>query len=376
MHAFRPSKISSSPLSSSSRREFVSAAAAATGIAALFPGLTSSAATGSNPRRIDVHHHFVPPAYVAFAKAHNQSPGLMMAGRTHSDVPWELSIDLEDMDKNGTAVSMMSVTTPGFWYGTVDEIRKVTRECNEFGAKLIKDHPGRFGSFASVHIPDTDGALKEIEYSLDTLKAEGIGLFSNYRDKWLGHESFAPVYQELNRRKAVVFVHPITGACCGNLVPGVADTLVDYGADTTRTIGSLIYSGTSTKYPDIKWIFSHGGGVMPFIIERFLGGAQAEIVPGIVTKGQDGAPPKNVPGGTLTEIRKMHFDTAQASNPVAMGALRKVVPVSLILFGTDYWYRTAAETGHGLVTSKIFNAAELRMIDRGNAERLMPKFKG
>jgi predicted TIM-barrel fold metal-dependent hydrolase len=377
MNAFKPSHLST-PAFAPSRREFVSAAAAATGIAALFPRLALTAQSGNNPQRIDVHHHFVPPAYVEFTKAHNQSPGLLMKGRTadpHAANPWELSIDLDDMDKNGTAVSLLSVTTPGFWFGSVDEIRKVMRECNESAAKISKDHAGRFGSFAAIHPPDADGSLKEIEYSLDTLKAEGIGLFSNYRDKWLGHESFAPVYQELNRRKAVVFVHPITGACCGNLVPGVADTLVDYGADTTRTIGSLIYSGTTTKYPDIRWIFSHGGGVMPYVIERFLGGTQAEIVPGIVTKGQDGAAPKNAPAGTLAEIRKLHFDTAQASNPVAMGALRKVVPVSQILFGTDYWYRTAAETGHGLVTSKVFNAAELRMINRGNAERLMPKFK-
>ena len=373
MHAFR------SKTFTHSRREFIGAAAAAGGIAALFPGLSAFAQNANNPRRIDVHHHFVPNEYVTYTKSHNQSPGLLMKGRTtdpHAANPWELSIDLEDMDKNGTAVSMLSVTTPGFWFGKTDEIRTIMRQCNEAAAKIAKDHPGRFGSFAAIHPPDTDGALKEMEYALDTLKAEGIGLFSNYRDKWLGHESFAPVYQELNRRKAVVFVHPITGACCGNLVPGVADTLVDYGADTTRTIGSLIYSGTSTKFPDIKWIFSHGGGVMPYVIERFLGGTQAEIVPGIVTKGQDGAPPKNAPAGTLAEIRKMHFDTAQASNPVAMGALRKVVPVSQILFGTDYWYRTAAETGRGLVTSKVFNAAELRMINRGNAERLMPQYKG
>src|ERR1700679_2193198 len=165
MNAFRPSN-----LSSSSRREFVSTAVAATGIAALFPGLASFAQTGENPRRIDVHHHFVPPAYVDFAKAHNQSPGLLMKGRTtdpHAANPWELSIDLEDMDKNGTAVSLMSVTTPGFWFGgSADEIRKVMRECNEFGAKLTADHPGRFGSFAAIHPPDADGSLKEIEYSL------------------------------------------------------------------------------------------------------------------------------------------------------------------------------------------------------------------
>jgi len=356
------------------RRAFAGSAAAA-GIAALFPWIKSTAQTGNNPRRIDVHHHFVPPAYAAFAKANNMSPGPVIGDRGGVGAPWDLTKDMDDMDKSGVAVAIQSITTPGFWYGKPDEVRKVMRDCNDFAAKLRADHPGRFGSFAAIPLTDTDGALKEIEYSLDTLKADGIGLFSNYRDKWLGHESFAPVYQELNRRRSVVFVHPITGACCGNLVPGVADTLVDYGADTTRTIGSLIYSGTSGKYPDIRWIFSHGGGVMPFVIERFIGGSQAEIVPGIVTKGQDGAPPKNVPQGTLTEIRKMYFDTAQASNPVAMGALRQVVPVSQILFGTDYWYRTAAETAHGLTTCKVFNDAELRMINRGNAEKLLPKYK-
>jgi len=370
MSDFRQSNISSP-----SRRDFVTAAAAVTGIAALFPGLKSVAQTGANPRRIDVHHHFVSPAFAAFTKAHNMSPGPPVADRGGAGVPWDLTKDLDDMDKSGTAVAINSITTPGFWFGTVDEARKAMRECNEFAAKLGEEHGRRFGSFAAIPMTDTDGALKEIEYALDKLKAEGIGLFSNYRDKWLGHESFAPIYQELNRRKVVVFVHPITGACCGNLVPGVGDTIVDYGADTTRTIASLIYSGTTTKYPDIQWIFSHGGGVMPFVIERFLGGTQAEIVPGIVTKGQDSAPPKNVPDGTLAEIRKMYYDTAQASNPVAMRALRQVVPVSQILYGTDYWYRTAAETARGLMTCKVFNDAELRMIYRGNAERLMSKYR-
>jgi 6-methylsalicylate decarboxylase len=356
--------------SCSSRRTFIGRAAAA-----LFPWLKSVAQGTGDPRRIDVHHHFIPPAYAAFARTNNQSPGLTVGNRGGAASPWDLSKDLEDMDKAGTAVALLSITTPGFWFGKQDEVRKVMRECNEFAAQLRSDHPGRFGSFACIPLTDTDGALKETEYVLDTLKADGIGLFSNYRDKWLGHDSFAPVYRELNRRRAVVFVHPITGACCGNLVPGVADTLVEYGADTTRTIASLIYSGTSVRFPDIQWIFSHGGGVMPFVIERFLGGTQAEIVPGIVTKGQDGPPPKNVPGGTLAEIRKMHFDTAQASNPVALEALKKVVPVSQILFGTDYWYRSAEETVHGLTTAKVFTETELRAISRGNAEPLWPRYR-
>ena len=172
-----------------------------------------------------------------------------------------------------------------------------------------------------------------------------------------------------------MFVHPVAGACCVNLVQDVNDNIVEFGADSTRTIASLIYSGTAGKYPAIRWIFSHGGGVMPFVIERFLLGSQAEIVEGVVTKGQDGPAPAKVTQGTLGEIRKMHFDTAQISNPVALEALRKVVPVSQILFGTDYWYRTPEETARGLMTSRVFNDAELTMIHRGNAERLFPRFR-
>jgi 6-methylsalicylate decarboxylase len=352
------------------RRTFIGAAATA-----WLAWWRSAAQSTGGARRIDVHHHFLSPAYTAFAKSNNQSPGLMMANRSGPDSPWDLAKDLDDMDRAQTAVAILSITTPGFWFGKQDEVRKVMRESNEFAAKLQADHPGRFGSFACIPLTDTDGSLKEIEHALDKLQADGIGLFSNYRDRWLGHESFAPVYEELNRRRALVFVHPITAACCTNLVPGVADTLIEYGADTARAVASLIYSGTTVKFPQIRWIFSHGGGIVPFVVERFLGGAQAEIVPGVVTKGQDGPPPKNVPGGTLAEIRKMHFDTAQVSNPVALGALRKVVPLSQILFGTDYWYRTAEETVRNLMAAKVFTEHELRTISRDNAERLLPRYK-
>jgi 6-methylsalicylate decarboxylase len=137
----------------------------------------------------------------------------------------------------------------------------------------------------------------------------------------------------------------------------------------------LIFSGSTTRYPDIQWIFSHGGGMMPYVIERFLTGTTADLVPGVVTKGQGTNPPAKVPKGVLYELRKMCYDTAQASNPVAMRALRTVVPVSQIVFGTDYWYRTAEETGKGLTTNKVFSAAELKAIDRGNAERILPRYK-
>jgi predicted TIM-barrel fold metal-dependent hydrolase len=277
----------------------------------------------------------------------------------------------------------MSITTPGFWFGETQEVRRVMREVNESAAKLRADKPGRFGIFAAVNMIDPEGALREIEYAMDTLKADGLGIFTNYgENKWLGDEIFDPIWQEVNRRGLVVYIHPAEAACCRALVKGIAPTLVEYGADTTRTIGSLVLNGTTSKFPNIKFIFSHGGGHMPFVIERFVNGTAEEIVPGIVTKGQGGTGvlhsnyPAKVPKGVLYELRRQYYDTAQASNPVAMGALRKVVPVTQILYGTDYWFRTAAETGRGLVTNKVFNAEELRMINRGNVERIIPKYKG
>jgi len=376
-----------SNLGVSSRRVFLGGIGAAAA-ASLFPRF--AAAQGGGPRRIDVHHHFTPPAYLEYTRMYNTAgrgggrgaapaerpKPAALGGRGGSAYPgWTLAEDLEDMDKNGTATAILSLTTPGLWFGPQGPQRKVIRESNEYAIKLGSDHKGRFGSFASIYPPDTDGALKEMEYALDTLKADGIALYTDYRDKWLGHESFDPVYEELNRRNAVVYVHPIEPACCQNLVPNVGDTVIEYGADTTRTIASLIYSGSTTKFPNIRWIFSHGGGMMPYVIERFLGGTTAELIPGVTTKGQGNIPPAKVPNGVLHELQKMHYDTAQASNPVAMRALRTVVPVTQILFGTDYWYRTAGETGHGLTTNKVFSDAELKMIDRGNAERLMPKYK-
>ena len=359
-----------------SRRAFLG------GLAALsLSGLPSAAQPAADPRRIDVHHHFTPPVYLDFLKAHNQGGG---GGRGRGGrggalgsafAGWTLTEDLDDMDRSGTAVAILSITTPGFYFGAVNELRKVIRDSNEYAAKLRSDHPGRFGSFAALPITDTEGALHEIEYALDTLKADGIGLFSNYGDIWLGDEKFAPIYEELNRRKAVVYVHPIEANCCRNIVKDVADTVVEYGADTTRTIASLIFSGTTTRFPDMTWIFSHAGGMMPFVIERFASGTQVEIVPGIVTKGQGNAPPAKVPKGVLYELRKMYYDTAQATNPVAMGALRKVVPVSQIVYGTDYWYRSAAETAKGLTTNKVFSDAELRAINRENVLRILPRYR-
>ncbi len=356
-----------------SRRDFIGVVSAIGAGAFLsahpFPGWAEA-----NPGRIDIHHHFQPDMYYAFQRAH---------GKGFDTNQWSLAKDLEDMDQAGTAVAFLSLTTPGFTFGETNEVRKVSRGCNDEAAKLVADHPGRFGSFATIPLADTEGALREIEYALDTLKADGISVFSSYGDVWLGHATFAPVYEELNRRKAVVYVHPVLADCCASLSvakDGVPNeiAMIEFGTDTTRALAGLIFSGMTTRFPDITWIFAHGGGTMPFLIERFFqGGASAEIVPGILTKGQDEPPAKNSPTGEdiLRELRKCYYDTAQISNPVALDALRKVIPVSQILYGTDYWYRTAVDSVRGLTTSKVFSAEELRAISRTNAERILPRYR-
>ncbi len=269
---------------------------------------------------------------------------------------------------------------PGIWFGNVAGVRKVARDCNDYAAKLVADHPRRFGIFATLPLPDIEGSLQETEYALDTLKADGICMWTNYEDKWLGDPVFVPLYEELNRRKAVVYTHPKQANCCRGLVANVNEVMIEYGTNTTRSIASLIFNGLTTRYPDIQWIFSHAGGTMPFLIERFLMGTAAEIVPGLVTKGQGGAGrvgenPARVPKGVLYELQKMYYDTAQQSNPVAMRALRTVVPVSQIVFGTDYPYRGTEEHVKGLTGGGVFSVEELRAIDRGNAARLLPRYR-
>src|SRR5262245_23480722 len=355
-----------------SRRNFMIESAAA-GLAAFFPALVSSAQNAGNPRRIDVHHHFEPDVFVAYRRTHNQG------GQNSA---WNVNKALEEMGKGGVETSICSITQPAFAFGSVEEVRKAVRETNEAAAKYRADYPGRFGSFAGIPMTDIDGSLREMEYAFDTLKADGLGLMTSYPDnKWLGDPIFDPIWQEANRRKAVVYTHPTEPWCCRGLLKDVNPNIVEFGTDTTRTIASLIFFGTTSKFPDIKFIMSHGGGTAPYIVERFLNGTAAELVPGIVTKGQGGTgavgsnPPKNVPKGALYELQKLYYDTAQASNPIAMGALRKLVPMSQIVFGTDYWFRGIEETVKNLDNCGVFNATELQAINRGNVEQIIPKYK-
>jgi predicted TIM-barrel fold metal-dependent hydrolase len=312
----------------------------------------TGAARGS-ARRVDFHHHFVPPRHLEAILAQRES------GRTP---PWSTAMSIDEMDKNGIATSIASLVQPGVWLGGTENSRRLARDCNEYGAKMVADHPGRFGFFAAIPLPDTQGSLREIEYAMDTLKADGIGLMTSFEDKYLGDPAFAPVYEELNRRQAIVYVHPTQPKCCTGLVPGVTVSTIEYATDSSRTIASLMFSGTAAKFTNIRFIFSHGGGTVPFLLGRFERLAIERKDPWL----KDGAAP---------QLKKFYYEIAQANHPGALSALLELVPLSNVLFGSDYPLRPASEAVEGLTKYSKFNDAQRRTINRENAERLVPKLK-
>jgi predicted TIM-barrel fold metal-dependent hydrolase len=338
-----------------SRREFL-LGLGALGAAAFVPDLVFAAQTGSavpaETFRIDIHHHFTVPKLIseATAKGVNQ-PGLN---------DWTPQKSLDQMDKAGVATSIISISDPGVWFGDNAAARALARECNEFAAKVISEHPGRFGLFATLPLPDVDGSLREIEYALDTLKAHGACVLSSYGGRYLGNSAFAPLMDELNRRKAVVFCHPFCAACGSQTTLSDGQSRgVEFVFDTTRAILSVLTNGTVTRNPDIRFIWSHGGGTTPYITSRLAGATQ------------------NLPKGLIYELQKFYYDTAQAFNPYTLPSFKKLVPTSHILFGSDYPLGggSAAAVAKGLMDNGGFTESELHAIGRDNALELLPRLK-
>ena len=277
--------------------------------------------------------------------------------------PYSPAKAIEDMDKGGVQASMISITTPGIWFGAAAETKRLAHELNEYGAKMVSDYPGRFGLFAVLPFPQANDCLKEIEYAFDTLKAEGVGLMSSYSNKWLGDAAFADVFRELNRRKAIVYTHAQVADCCQSLIPGISDTTIEYNTDTARTIVSLIESGRAAECPDIKFIFSHAGGTILALPGRFLG--QQASAANLAKKAE--------PNSRLGQLRRFYYDTAGSANPIQMTALKTLVSTSQIVFGTDFPFGSSSNIAAGLANCG-FTADELRAIDRGNAIRILPQY--
>ena len=337
------------------RRSFLTTAIASLGLATSRGDRLAAfaqAAALAKPHRIDIHHHFAPPAWITEVKGRP----LLQAANTK----WTPAQSIEDMDRGGVAVAMVSITNPGLWFGDREVTRRLARACNEYGAKLVQEYPTRFGLFAAMPLPDVDATLKEIAYAYDTLKVDGVGLLTSYGDTWLGTPSFRPVMEELNRRSAVVHVHPTAANCCRNLGYGAAPGSMEYGTDTTRAIIGVTFSGDAARYPDIRFIWSHAGGSAPFLAGRIDGGSVND----------------RMPNGFINEAKKFYYDTAGASNRGALASLLELVPKSQVLFGTDFPPGgSSVELARMLAATRFFNPADLRAIEQENALRLLPRLK-
>ena len=250
-----------------SRRGFLRSLAAIASVGAV-PKRAFAQNTPTAPARplIDIHHHFYPPEMKAAMTDERSNLAPMFRD-------WTLQTTLDEMDRNGVTKAVISLSTaPAQWFRSPPEpLRKTLRAINENGARIVADHPGRFGQFAFVSMKDVDGSLAELAYALDTLKVDGIGIATSYGDKWPGDPMFAPIFEELDRRSAVVHLHPIAPNCCGSLVPDVGDSWLEYPTDSVRAALSLLFSGALVRYRNIKFIFSHGGGTLPMLVDRVDG---------------------------------------------------------------------------------------------------------
>jgi predicted TIM-barrel fold metal-dependent hydrolase len=350
--------------STRSRREFLTGLAAL-GACTLLPSDSAPAQTpAGSARRIDIHQHFVSPDYHALLVSKNAPQGSTIAAVANAFRNYTPARNIEEMDKAGVATAFVSPTAPAAWFGNVEEARRVAREMNEFAAaKMAGTYKGRFGVFATLPMPDVEGTLREIEYAYDTLKLDGVSFMTSYDNKWLGDKTFDPVFDELNRRNAVVYTHPLEASCCKNPLTGVSAQTLEYPTDTTRIIMNLIVSNTATRSPNVKFIFSHAGGTLVSIAQRFLG---AQVT-------ADGLAKPVEANSRLHHVRRFYYDTAGSANPIQIQSLKLLVPSSQIVFGTDFPFGNVGNTAAGVQSSGL-SPAELQSVFRDNALKFLPKY--
>jgi len=346
------------------RRRFLGALAAA-GAASLTPlsdvfGQSRVMKLNVRGGAIDVHHHFIPPFWFEEVKERIARQG---GGRIVPNwLGWSEQRALERMDETGVATVIVSISAPGVWFGDVAQGRRLSRETSLYAAQMQQRHPKRFGFFAALPLPDIEGTLREIEYAFDQLHADGVVLMTSYGDRWLGDPSFDPVMQELERRAAVVYVHPGSPVCCSQLMSYVPPFLTEFTQDTNRTITSLMFSGQLARSRAIRFIFSHAGGTIPMLAGRIA--QLSTSVPQLAAA---------VPDGVEAELRRLHYEVANSANRPAMAALLSLVPATQVMFGSDFPL-VPIEATQAKLPSVGLSSSDLAAISRGTATRLFPRF--
>ncbi len=302
-----------------------------------------------NSQKIDVHHHIVPKEYLAALA----SVGIKNAvGEPFPQ--WDIENTLAFMDRQGIAIAINSISAPGIYFGDNDFTQKLARNCNEISARVVNEYPNRFGAFAILPLPNIEASIVELEHALDTLNLDGVVFLTNFGGIYLGDAYYDDLFYELNRRKAVVFVHPSVPAL-DTLPMIIKPAVLEFVFDTTRAIVNLIHRGATKRFPDIRFIFSHGGGTVPFITWRITFGNQKII----------------------NQLKRFYYDTAVSATPYSLSSLMSLVEPTQVLYGSDYPFlpeRVVKLMNEGLQNYN-FEREVLSKIVQQNAVTLFPRFK-
>jgi predicted TIM-barrel fold metal-dependent hydrolase len=312
--------------------------------------------------RIDVHAHFLPEVYArALARA-----GLKTLDGGFPVPRWSAEAAIEMMDRQEIATAMVSLSSPSAHFLPPAERPALVREVNDAGAELVRGHPGRFGYFASLPMPDIPASLSELRRAFDELGADGVILQTNTDGTYLGAPAFAPILAELNRRKATLFLHPTSPPCFEAVGLGRPAPLLEFPLDTTRTIVDLLYARALQANPDIKVIVPHGGAALPALIARIAAFANVPFI----------EPRPASEAEVFETLERLYYDVALSAHPVPFAALRRIAPITQILFGSDWPFTPEAGVARNvrqLAQANGLSEGEARAIARDNAERMFPR---
>jgi predicted TIM-barrel fold metal-dependent hydrolase len=317
--------------------------------------------TNSN-RKIDVHAHYLPDGY----EDEMRKGGVTAPDGMPGYPKWSVDLALETYEKYGIETGMLSISSPGVHYGDDAAARRLARKVNEQGAEAVTKHPKRFGLFAALPMPDVDGSLKEIGHAMDSLHADGFGLKTNAHGIYLGDKKFDPIFDELNRRKAVIFIHPTSPTCWQECGMGYPRPMLEFPFETARAVTNLIFSGTLERCPDISIIIPHNGGTVPILAGRI------SAVGAVLRLGPPGTK------DAMTYLRRLYYDTAMSGTGLSIASMLELVDTSHVVYGSDWpWYRAeqGLQTNQQIEESKFFSDADRDAIYRDNAVKLLPRLR-
>lgn len=317
------------------------------------------------PGKIDTHAHYLPSEYLDAAK------------RSFPDGPdgmpgfpaWNVQSALESMAELDISSSVLSVSTPGVHFGDDGAARLLARSVNEEGARLVHDHPSRFGLFASLPLPDVEGSLREIEFAFDSLGVDGVVLMTNARGVYLGDGALDPVFEELNRRRSVVFIHPTSAYCptCHGSGLNFPRAMIEFLFDSTRAVTNLILSGTLARNSDVRLIVPHAGATLPVLAERIVAVASG-------LRFDEGNRREEI----LAILRSLYYDLAGFPLPTMLRALTDISEPTRILYGSDWPFtphNVAMRLSEDLDTTDLIDDEWRAQIYRHNALELLPRLK-